>query len=69
MIENPEREVIVKYMKLRPTNSISTKLFLNYRNNKCTSQVIGINKLGAALTKVANYLNLPDAKLYTGHKL
>ena len=30
-------------------------------------QVIGIDTIGAMLKEIAEFLNLPDSKLYTGH--
>ena len=66
-VNNPFREIIVTYMRLRPSNVTTTKFFLNYQKGKCTKQPIGINKLGAYPYKVAEWLELPDPKLYTGH--
>lgn len=67
IVENPLREKILKYMQLRPDNCDTEKLFLNYTKQKCTKQVIGINKLGSMPTKIAEWLNLSEPKLYTGH--
>lgn len=60
-----------KYMDLRPIgeNSQSLPFFLNFKNGKCTRQVVGINKIGTIPKKIAEYLGLPNAKQYTGHCL
>lgn len=55
-----------KYLDLRPV-ICDNYFFLNYKNGKCTSQNIGINKLGGMAKQVASYLRLPNTHLYTGH--
>lgn len=55
-----------KYMDLRPV-VCDNFFFLNYKNGKCTSQNIGINKIGGMAKQVAAYLKLPNTHLYTGH--
>lgn len=59
--------IFEKYRALRPANATTNRFFLNYRNGKCTQQVIGINKFGSMPKEIATYLNLPDPKSYTGH--
>ncbi|XP_033224842.1 uncharacterized protein LOC117177887 isoform X2 [Belonocnema kinseyi] len=56
-----------KYEALRPKNLYTNRFFLNYQNGKCTHQVIGKNKFGSMPKKIAEYLNLPEPELYTGH--
>lgn len=56
-----------KYMNLRPPGEDSLPFFLNYQNEKCTKQCVGINKFGTMPQKIAEYLDLPDPKGYTGH--
>lgn len=58
-----------KYMDLRPSvdNTKNLPFFLNYQTGKCTKQCVGINKLGSVPQKIAQFLGLPDSKLYTGH--
>lgn len=58
-----------KYINLRPPGEIAKNLpfFLNYRNQKCTNQGIGINRLGSVAQSIATYLGLPEPKSYTGH--
>lgn len=55
-----------KYMNLRPAE-MELPLFLNYRNGKCIKQVVGINTIGSTPRKIAEYLELPEPKQYTGH--
>ncbi|KAJ3655680.1 hypothetical protein Zmor_014801 [Zophobas morio] len=58
-----------KYMNLRPSGDDTKSLpfFLNYINQKCTKQCVGINKIGSVPKNIAEYLGLPDPKQYTGH--
>lgn len=56
-----------KYMNLRPNDSKTDRFFLNFQNEKCTRQAIGINKFGGLPKQIATYLNLPEPELYTGH--
>lgn len=56
-----------KYMELRPKTCSTSNFFINYSAGKCTNQKIGINKFGALGKTIANYLNLPDPEMYTGH--
>ncbi|KAJ8909788.1 hypothetical protein NQ315_011198 [Exocentrus adspersus] len=48
-----------KYLNLRPSNAKSSNLFLNYRNGKCTNQVIGKGTIGR--------WPLKNPVAYTGH--
>lgn len=56
-----------EYITARPSNLISNKFFLCYRNGKIINQVMGINKIGMLPKEIATYLELPDANSYTGH--
>lgn len=58
---------IRKYVDLRPSNTSSRRFFFNYRNGKCTNQPIGINKIGQMPKVIATFLQLPNAKLFSGH--
>lgn len=58
-----------KYRALRPEDMNETRFFIKYLNGKCHRQVVGVHKLTGTSQEVANYLNLPDSKLYTGHCL
>lgn len=61
--------IVRKYIQLRPKHALTNRFFLNYRNGKCTTQVIGKNSIAAMPKKIAEYLNLPHSQLYTGHGL
>lgn len=54
-----------KYMNLRPPGPLP--FFLNYINEQCTKQCVGINKFGSITKEIAEYLDLPDANKYTSH--
>jgi integrase len=56
------------YIEKRPTNSPS-KLFINYKNGKCTRQPIGKNTLAKYPFLVAQFLALPNPSEYTSHAL
>ncbi|KAK5650834.1 hypothetical protein RI129_001863 [Pyrocoelia pectoralis] len=63
-------ELCKKYINVRPKNpSCPTTFFLNYKQGKCTTQIIGINQFGSMGKKIAHFLNLPHPELYTGHTL
>ncbi|KAJ8667893.1 hypothetical protein QAD02_009556 [Eretmocerus hayati] len=63
----PWKDLVLRYISLRPKNIKHDSLFINYQNGKCTSQPMGINKLGGMPQKVAKYLNLKNPERYTGH--
>lgn len=67
IIEGELSRLVKNYESLRPSDVTTDRFFLNYQNGKCTSQPIGINKFGAMPKRIAEYLKLPDASLYTGH--
>lgn len=60
-------DIFRKYSSLRPVDIVENRFFLNYRNQKCTKQPVGVNKFGQVPKEIATYLLLDDAKLYTGH--
>jgi site-specific recombinase XerD len=62
-------ELIRKYLSLRPSNVPSRRLFIGYRQGKCTSQNVGKNTLANVPKKVAQYLGLENPESYTGHTL
>lgn len=62
-------ELYQSYVSLRPKNLGHHRFFLNYRNNKCTIQPVGINTLSKVPKEVALFLNLSEPELYTGHCL
>lgn len=60
-------EKMRKYLDIRPANVPSGRFFLRYTNGKCIRQPIGIHTMGDYPRKIASFLNLPNATLYTGH--
>ncbi|XP_023311961.1 uncharacterized protein LOC111692276 [Anoplophora glabripennis] len=56
-----------KYMALRPPNADHRRLFLKYMKNKCVKNPVGINMFGKMPADIAEFLNLPNPQLYTGH--
>lgn len=58
---------IEKYQALRPAYLKSCKFLINYQKGKCTSQVVGINKIGNMPKSIAAFLGKADPKLYSGH--
>lgn len=59
--------IVKKYWALRPCNVPSDNFFINFQKNKCTRQVIGINKLGNMPKQIATFLNINNPHEYTGH--
>ena len=59
--------VCKKYIQMRPSNVKTNRLFLQYHRGRCTTQPIGINNFGAMPKKVAEFLNLSNPEMYTGH--
>lgn len=56
-----------KYMALRPANVRHQRLFLKYAKGKCTRNPVGINSFGKMPAAIAEFLQLPNSILYTGH--
>lgn len=56
-----------KYVALRPPHTKSRRLFLYYRDGKCTIQTVGINTLAKIPSQIAQFLNLPEPSRYTGY--
>ena len=62
--------VIGKYIDGRRSSSHSgSEFFLNWQRGRCTGQRIGQNKIYGMPRVIAEFLNLPDAKRYTGKYL
>lgn len=59
--------LVRKYISLRPTSLTSRRFFVRYTSGKCASQVVGVNIIGKIPSLVAQYLNLPNPEMYTGH--
>ena len=60
-------EIVRKYIGLRPKNVPHSKFFVNYRQQKCTTQPVGINTIYKIPKKIAEFLKLPNSEMYTGH--
>lgn len=58
-----------KYVKLRPTNMHSRRLFIAYRNGRCYAQHTGCHTISGVTKHIAEYLNLQNPEEYTGHGL
>lgn len=72
VIDEPDEKVqylniYYNYRNLCPSNAKSSHFFLNYRNGKCTNQVIGKGTIGGWPSKIAEYLKLKNPAGYTGH--
>lgn len=60
-------DIIRKYIQLRPINTRHGRFFINYCQQKCTTQPVGIHKIASVPSIVARYLELENPSLYTGH--
>lgn len=60
-------KLVQKYAILRPANIVHNKFFINYRDQRCTTQPVGINTIYKVPRNIANFLKLPNPELYTGH--
>ena len=60
-------DIVRQYLELRPQDCDNGRFFLAYRNGKCTKQSIGINTIGNIPQLIAQFLELPNPKDYTGH--
>lgn len=58
-----------KYLNLRPENIPHQRLFIFYKNGKCTKQPVGLHTFGKIPNKIAEFLKLANPELYTGHCL
>lgn len=68
MITNPDWiDLIKKYTALRPKTVIHKRFFLTYRNGHCVNSPIGINTIGKVSRKIAEFLQVPNPELFTGH--
>lgn len=52
---------------MRKVETPHSRFFVQYKDKKFSTQPIGKNTFGKLSQKIAYYLNLPDASLYTGH--
>ncbi|KAJ3644303.1 hypothetical protein Zmor_026969 [Zophobas morio] len=60
-------ELYRKFLRLRPETVQHDYFFICYRNGKCTVQRVGIHSFTKMPSVVAEFLNLPNPKEYTGH--
>ncbi|XP_045470783.1 uncharacterized protein LOC123678054 [Harmonia axyridis] len=60
-------DIFRKYRNLRPSKVDHKRLFINYKNEKCTVQPVGVNTFSKMPVTIAKYLGLSDAEQYTGH--
>lgn len=67
VIEGEFTNIIRRYIALRPPHVPTDRLFLQYRNGKCTCQVIGKNTIAQIPKEMAKFLKLPNPDSYTGH--
>lgn len=58
-----------KYVLLRSPKTSHRRLFVCYRNGKCSVQVIGKNMISKVPNAIAKYLGKENADKYTGHCL
>ncbi|XP_015118410.1 uncharacterized protein LOC107042053 isoform X2 [Diachasma alloeum] len=61
--------IVLRYANLRPKNLDHHRFFINYQNDKCTKQPIGINKMGNVPNIVAKFLGLPNPQRFTSHSI
>lgn len=59
--------VVQKYYALRPVDVKTDRFFLNYKNCKCTKQVMGRHKIAQMPKIIATYLEVPHPEQFTGH--
>lgn len=60
-------ETVRNYVKLRPKTCEHKRFFIGYRGGKCINQPIGINTIGNVPKLIAQFLELPNPREYTGH--
>ena len=58
-----------QYLSLRPSHTPHNRLFVNYKKGKCSIQPVGIHSFGNLGLRIAEFLNLPNPKNYTGHSI
>jgi integrase len=60
-------EIYRRYVSLRPSHTKHERLFVFYRNGKCSTQPVGINTFGKIPSDIAKYLGLTNPHEYSGH--
>lgn len=60
-------QICKQYLNIRNQQKGNTRFFCRMLNGKCENKPIGINKIGSMPKMIAEFLNLTDPELYTGH--
>lgn len=60
-------DVFKKYFDLRKAVEGPKEFLLQVRNNKCTRQRVGINKITETAKEIARYLSIPNFNEYSSH--
>lgn len=60
-------QIVRQYKQLRPPKETTDRFFIQYRDGKCTMNVIGKNTVAKIPKEIASYLQLPDADSYTAY--
>lgn len=56
-----------KYLKLRPPNISHGRLFVYFKNGRCTMSPVGVHSFVRMPCRIAEFLELDNPKNYTGH--
>lgn len=59
--------IVRHYISLRPSDMPHQRFFIFCKNNKCSTQPIGINTFSKLPSDIAKFLKLEQPHLYTGH--
>lgn len=59
-------EVFRRYVALRPPHIAHDRLFINYRDGKCSAKPVGMPTISKVPCEIAKYLGM-DPDDYTGH--
>lgn len=65
--QNTLLNLVKHYVSLRPAHTPHKRFFIFYKNNKCTTQPVGINTFSKMPSIIATFLRLEQSHLYTGH--
>uniref|UniRef100_A0A6P7FZ84 Uncharacterized protein LOC114335748 n=1 Tax=Diabrotica virgifera virgifera TaxID=50390 RepID=A0A6P7FZ84_DIAVI len=58
---------IKNYISLKPAHTPHKRFFIFYKNNKCSTQPVGINTFSKIPSVISKFLKLEHPHLYTGH--
>ncbi|XP_063990678.1 uncharacterized protein LOC135169535 [Diachasmimorpha longicaudata] len=61
------RNIVKKYLSLRPSGFERKNLFIKYSKGQCHRQVIGIHAIAKFPKQIATYLDLANPNTFTGH--